>query len=473
MLIGDFYYEIPTEFPSLTVTSVYFVMFCLIVFILSRPFKSFLRPYILLIANFIFLWSFTKDFSLIILITVFSLISYVFGLILNKYKNIVVLFASISIFMIALISFKIGGLVSNGDIVIPLGLSFYSFKITSYLIDIYQDKINCEKNILYYFDYVMFFPCITAGPINRSKEFLFELRNPNGFDYKDAKSGGFQLVLGIFEKMVFCDYIAEVVIKILDNSQIVGLNVLLGIFLYAFQIYLDFDAASNIAIGSARLFGFHLPKNFNSPYLSKNLKEFWNRWHISLSTWFKDYIYIPLGGNKKGDLRKYINLIIVFIISGFWHGSTINFIIWGLLHGLIRILEDYLESKIKFLKSNNFFLNIIRIVINFVVVSFLWLPFKYQNVSEIIEVLSRLFSSGGISFDLIGLTINETYWLMIVIGVVILLDILRKHLDMLLIFNKVLFPFRWAVYLLMIVSFLIFGIYGGSFEATDFIYRFF
>lgn len=473
MLIGDYYFEIPTEFPSLTVTSIYFVLFCLIVFALVRPIKSILRPYILFLANLVFLWSFSKDFSLIILITICSLVSYIIGLLLNKYKKLIILSIGIIIFIYLLIYYKVAGLISYGGIVIPLGLSFYSFKIVSYLVDVYQGKVYCEKNIIYYFDYVMFFPCVTAGPINRSKEFLDELRNPTPFNYKDAKSGGFQLVLGIFEKIVFCDYIAEVVAKILENSSVVGLNVLLGIVLYAFQIYLDFDAASNIAIGSARLLGFHLPKNFNSPYLSKNLKEFWSRWHISLSTWFKDYIYIPLGGNKKGNLRKYLNLLIVFIISGLWHGSTINFIIWGLLHGLIRVLEDFIEFKLKFLNINNIFLNIVRIAINFVVVCFLWLPFKYQSVGEVMNVLSRLFTAGSINFETIGLTINETYWLLVVMVIVITTDILRKHWDMLFVFNKVLFPFRWVFYALMIVTFLIFGVYGGSFEATDFIYRFF
>lgn len=473
MLIGDFYFEIPKEFPSLTVTSVYFVVFCIITFALSRPFKSILRPYILLIANCVFLWSFSKDYYFIILITICSLFSYLFGLLLDKYKNKILLFFGVGIFALLLIYYKYFGLISSKELIIPLGLSFYSFKIISYLVDIYQEKISAEKNIIYYFDYVMFFPCITAGPINRSKDFISELRNPQEFDYKDSKSGGFQLVLGIFEKMVFCDYIAQIVPKIFEVNEIVGLNVLLGIFLYAFQIYLDFDAASNIAIGSARLLGFHLPKNFNSPYLSKNLKEFWSRWHISLSTWFKDYIYIPLGGNKKGNIRKYINLVMVFIISGLWHGSTINFLIWGLLHGLIRILEDIVESNIKFITNKNIFISIIRIVSNFIIVSFLWLPFKYQSFGEVLGILRRLFIVAPINFETIGLTINETYWLIIVIGIVIIVDILRNNWDMLLVFNKVWIPFRWITYALLIVTFLIFGVYGGSFEVSDFIYRFF
>lgn len=473
MLIGDFYYEIPTEFPSLVVTSVYFVVFCLMVFVLARPFKSILRPYILLIANCVFLWSFSKDYYFLILIVVCSFVSYLIGLLLNNTKNKTLLFFGIGIFVLLLMYYKYRGFITGESIVIPLGLSFYSFKIISYLVDIYKGKNGAERNIICYFDYIMFFPCITAGPINRYKEFTEELKERKEFDYKDAKSGGFQFTLGIFEKIVFCDYIAEIATRILENSSIVGLNVLLGIFLYAFQIYLDFDAASNIAIGSARLLGFHLPKNFNSPYLSRNLKEFWNRWHISLSTWFKDYIYIPLGGNQQGNYKKYLNLIIVFIVSGFWHGSTVNFLLWGLLHGIIRIFEDVVESKIVIIKKNNIIINFIRIVINFIIVSFLWIPFKYQNGSDIVELMNRLFIQGTIDFEAIGLTINETYWLLIVMIIVILLDILRNNWDMLFVFNRILLPFRWVVYAVLIVVFLIFGVYGGSFEATDFIYRFF
>lgn len=473
MIIGSFYYEFPDEFPALSITSIYFVLFCIFVFALSRSFKSKLRPYILLIANCVFLWSFAKDFSALALVLICSTISYILGLLLDRIKNKYLLFISIGIYVVLLVYYKFNGFTSNDNIVIPLGLSFYSFKIISYLLDIYRNKINAEINIIYYFDYVMFFPCITAGPINRSEEFLYELKNPSEYEYKDAKAGGFQLSLGIFEKIVFCDYIAQIVVRVFENTELSGFNLFLGIVLYAFQVYLDFDAASNIAIGGARLLGFHFPKNFNSPYLSRNLKEFWNKWHISLSTWFKDYIYIPLGGSKISNIRKYFNLLIVFIISGLWHGSTLNFFIWGFLHGVFRIIEDVIENRYPIINTNNIMLNIIRTIFNFLLVSFLWLPFRFQNMNEILDIFSRLFIDSALDFEVIGLTINETYWLIIVIVIVILTDILRKHWDMLYIFNKVLLPFRWTLYVLLIVTFLIFGIYGGSFEATDFIYRFF
>ena len=165
--------------------------------------------------------------------------------------------------------------------------------------------------------------------------------------------------------------------------------------------------------------------------------------------------------------------MIVFIISGLWHGSTFNFFIWGFLHGVFRIIEDVVENRYPIINTNNIMLNVFRTIFNFLIVSFLWLPFRFQNMNEILDIFSRLFIDSALDFEVIGLTINENYWLIIVIVIVIVTDILRKHWDMLYIFNKVLLPFRWTLYALLIVTFLIFGIYGGSFEATDFIYRFF
>ena len=263
MLIGSYYYELPTVFPELNVTSIYFVIFCIICFFLLWPFKNNVKPYLLFLFNCIFIWSFSKNFYYLIIVILCSIVSYLLGLIIEETHNKIILFFGIAIYIFLLFFYKYNNLLMFTNIVIPLGLSFYSFKIMSYLIDVYRGILHAEKNIVYYFDYVMFFPCITAGPINRAKSFFEEIKNPIEFEYKDVKSGGFQLSLGIFEKLVFCDYIAQIVDMSLNNTELFGLNVLIGILLYSFQIYLDFDAASNIAIGSARLLGFHLPKNFN------------------------------------------------------------------------------------------------------------------------------------------------------------------------------------------------------------------
>ncbi len=460
---------------ELSATSIYFVAFVFLVFILSRSFGSVLRPYVLLIANLFFLYSFGL-YSLIA-VTVIAILSYGAAILLEKVHKNWLLIVMLCIFTGILAFFKY---FPSESIIMPLGISFYTFKVISYLVDVYKEKIEAEYNPIYYLDYVLFFPCLTAGPIHRYEHFSAEIRERRILDYKDAKGGAFQMMLGIFEKRVFCDFVASVVSRILDNPAIVGQGALLGVLLYSLQIYLDFDAISNIAIGCGRLLGFDLKKNFNSPYLARTIKEFWQRWHISLSTWLRDYIYIPLGGNRKGMVRKYLALMTVFLVSGLWHGSTFNFLLWGIIHGLLQIVEDFIgyffssfkiDEKVK--KILKYPLSLLGIISNFFIVSFTWLVFKYRTFAEVKEVLLRVAAKSGLDFGLIGLTGNEVKWLFFIVIVIVILDILRNHTDMIKTFNGFIFPIRWAVYFLLIVGFMIFGVYGGSFEASDFIYRYF
>lgn len=467
MFIGNYYYEPITSLPTLTVTSAYFVIFCLVVFCLSRSFKSFLRPLILLVANFIFVYSFGLNNLLWLL--GFSIVGYLLGLVNDKHKNKYIIVISSLIYGFALLGYKIINLNDN-SIIIPLGLSFYSFKVISYLCDIYSGKINAEKNIFYYLDYVMFFPCITAGPINRAEYFLKEIRSKHEFDYQDITSGFFLLACGIFEKLVFCDFIGSVVTRSL-NVELNGLNTLLGVVLYSFQIYLDFDSISNIAIGSARMLGFKLDRNFHVPYLATSIKDFWNRWHISLSSWLRDYIYFPLGGGRKGDLRKYLNVLIVFFVSSLWHGITINFLIWGMGHGVIRIIEDLVAKFFKNRKPR-FVVSILLILINFIIVTTLWIFFKY-DFSDAVLTIQRIFAKSSLDFEAIGLTHNEVVWLCIVLSTVVITDILRYFFNLGEFFGKHVFIIRFVLYAAMILLFLVFGMYGGSFDANDFIYRWF
>lgn len=467
MFIGNYYYEPISSFPVLSATSIYFVAFCFLVFCLARPFKSILRPLILLVANFIFVYSFGLNNLLWLL--VFSIIGYLLGLVNQKYHNKHIVVVSSLMYGFALLGYKFINLTDN-SIVIPLGLSFYSFKIISYLCDIYSGKIKAEKNIIYYLDYVMFFPCITAGPINRADYFLKEIRSKHEFDYQDIASGFFLVACVIFEKLVFCDFIGSVVTKSM-NVELSGLNTLLGVILYSFQIYLDFDSISNIAIGTARMLGFKLDRNFHVPYLSTSIKDFWNRWHISLSSWLRDYIYFPLGGGRKGDLRKYLNVLIVFFVSSLWHGITLNFLIWGMGHGVIRIIENLIAKFFKNRKPK-FFVSLVLIVINFTVVTTLWIFFKY-DFSEAVATIQRIFVKSPLDFETMGLTHNEIIWLCIVLFAVIITDILRYFFDLGAFFGKHIFIIRFVLYVAMIMLFLVFGMYGGSFDANDFIYRWF
>ncbi len=321
----------------------------------------------------------------------------------------------------------------------------------------------------------MFFPCITAGPINRADYFIRELKSKHDFDYKDIASGFFLLACGLFEKVVFCDYIGSIVSKCLDNAELFGMNVLLGIILYSFQIYLDFDSYSNIAIGVARMLGFKLDRNFHTPYISTSIKDFWNRWHISLSSWLRDYIYFPLGGSKKGNLRKYLNILIVFLVSSLWHGITLNYLIWGMGHGIIRIIEDLISIPFRNIKLSNvskFLVSIPLIIINFVIVTTLWIFFKY-NFNDALIIIQRVFTGGTLNFELIGLTHNEIVWLFIVLSIVIITDVFRYFFNLSDFMGKRVFILRYATYVVLILTFLVFGMYGGSFDANDFIYRWF
>lgn len=470
MFIGDFYYELPSSLPQLNATTFCFVAFCFLAFCLSRPFKSILRPLILLIFNFIFIYSF--GINNLVWLVVLTSFSYLMGITLKYMRKWYVLFIYVVIYAGLLFFFKYKN-TFVGNIAMPLGLSFYSFKVISYLVDVYKGKIKAELNPIFYFDYVMFFPCITAGPINRADDFIKELKSRHEFDYSDISAGFFMLACGLFEKMVVCDFIKTVVSRSLGNAELTGMNVLLGIVLYSFEIYLDFDAYSNMAIGVSRMLGFRFPKNFNVPYLASNIKEFWDRWHISLSTWLRDYVYFPLGGSRKGNIRKYLYILAVFLVSSLWHGLTVNFLIWGMGHAFLRIVEELLLGLSK-KKKTNVVLKMIGIVINFALVTFLWIFFRYSDFSEACNVIARVFEGGAFNHELLGMTINEVKWLVLLVAGVLSMDLLRYFFDVYEVMGKCFFPVRFVLYAVMIFVFLIFGVYGGgSFAAGDFIYRWF
>lgn len=471
MIIGDYYFEIP-EFSDLSATTIYFVAFCFLLFILTVPFKYLIRPYVLLVANIFFIYTF--GFNNLFYLIGFSSLGYVFSFLFKKYQGRKAILLLILPFIGGLIAFKY--LSQTSSIILPLGMSFYIFKIVSYLIDVYENKVNIEVNPVFYLDYVMFFPCITAGPINRAKSFLEELHSKREFNYSDAGTGFLLIALGLFEKRVFCDFIGSVVERSIDNPGLMGYNVLFGVLLYSLQIYLDFDAYSNIAIGAARVMGFKLDKNFHSPYIAASLKEFWSGWHISLTSWFRDYVYIPLGGSRKGTLRKYFNIIFIFFVSALWHGTTLGFVAWGLGHAVIRIIEDGITSlidKFQIHKYVKLFFRPLLIAINFLIVSALWVFFRSADIKSALLVFQKIFQQSPFNYELIGLTYNELVWTLVIVGVIFIIDIFRKRFNVSEFFGRSFFLLRWVIYAILIVAFLVFGMYGGTFDANDFIYRWF
>ena len=469
MVIGDNYFTIPV-FTDLSATTIYFVAFCFLMFMLTVPFRYLIRPYVLLAANVFFIYTFGLN-NLIYLFS-FAVLGYAFSFIVKKFQGKKAVLLLALPFIAGLFYFKYSARTSS--VIIPLGISFYTFKILSYLFDIYEGKIEVEKNPVFYLDYVTFFPCITAGPINRAEPFLKELRSHRDFEYSDAGSGFMLIALGLFEKRVFCDFITSVVERCLDNPELSGYNVLFGVLLYSLQIYLDFDSYSNIAIGAARIMGFKLDRNFSSPYISRSLKEFWGGWHISLTSWFRDYLYIPLGGSRKGIVRKYFNIIFIFFVSALWHGVSLTFIVWGLGHGIIRVIEDIISSAFKKIKINRYveyLFSPLFMVINFLIVTALWVFFRSPDIASAMAVFEKITAGGAFSYELIGLTYNEFVWTLVIAGTVFITDIIRKLCPIGDILGKEVFIVRWAIYAVLIIGFLIFGMYGGSFDANDFIYR--
>lgn len=281
------------------------------------------------------------------------------------------------------------------NILLPIGLSFHTFQAMSYTIEVYRGHQRAERHLGIYSLYVMFYPQLVAGPIERPQNLLPQFWAHHKFDYARLTSGLQLMCWGLFKKIVIADRLAIYVDAVYNNpDQQSGSTLLLATLFFSFQIYCDFSGYSDIAIGSARVMGFDLMRNFNRPYFSRSVSEFWKRWHISLSTWFKDYLYIPLGGNRAGKYRVYLNLIIVFTVSGIWHGANWTFAIWGLLNGFYLILESIKKST-KLSYFSNFANGYLASVITFGLVSFAWIFFRANNIKDALIIVRRIFSSPG------------------------------------------------------------------------------
>jgi D-alanyl-lipoteichoic acid acyltransferase DltB (MBOAT superfamily) len=298
---------------------------------------------------------------------------------------------------------------STLNILLPVGISFYTFQTLSYTIDVYRKRIKPTHNVLSFFAFVSFFPQLVAGPIERASNLLPQFENKRQFDYAKSVDGLRLILLGLFKKMVIADNCALAVNEIFTHyPDYSGSTLFFGAFFFAFQIYGDFSGYSDIAIGSARLLGFDLMQNFNSPYLSRNLGEFWRRWHISLSTWFRDYVYIPLGGNQVSKTKWIRNIFIVFLISGFWHGANWTFIIWGFIHALFFLPFIFQKKQTEFSKNADqgkllpSLKTIFQIGSTFLIVLLAWVFFRAENVTHAFLYLKGIFSMSLFSFPMVS-----------------------------------------------------------------------
>lgn len=357
------------------------------------------------------------------------------------------------------------------NIILPVGISFYTFQTLSYTIDIYRDKLKPTKNALAFFSFVAFFPQLVAGPIERASHLLPQFFKVHSFKYRQVRSGMLLAAFGLFKKMVIADRVAILVNEVYNSpTEYQGLSLVIATIFFAFQIYCDFSGYSDIAIGISRMLGFDLMKNFRAPYFSASITEFWRRWHISLSTWFRDYVYIPLGGSRKGEHRTYTNLFIVFVVSGLWHGAAITFIVWGAIHGAIIVLEKYLANKGMTINRKPFVSRIFFLPGIFIIVCFAWIFFRANSFADSVYVAQHIFSlTTPDNLYGLGLASHEFWAAVFAILLLLVFDAIHLKFNAIRILNKAPLIARHSFYLIVVFSIIIFGVYGGD-SVQEFIY---
>ncbi len=340
------------------------------------------------------------------------------------------------------------------NIILPVGISFYTFQTMSYAIDIYRKKLEPTKDFISFASFVSFFPQLVAGPIERATNLLPQILNKREFNYEQGVQGLRLIIWGMFKKVVVADSLAPIVDNIFNNYNDFGGGTLwLGAVYFAFQIYCDFSGYSDIAIGTSKLFGFELMSNFKFPYFSRNIGEFWRRWHISLSTWFRDYLYIPLGGSKEGKLKGIRNIFIIFLISGFWHGANWTFIFWGLFHAILFIPSFVFNKNRKYTSSvvgENSLLpspkEFLQIFTTFLLVTIGWVFFRSVTISDSFNYLNYMV----FSFDI------DIVWKrgLIYCFIIILMDYFMRTSER-MVFNFIR-PIRVFIYLVLVTMLVIF-----------------
>ncbi len=381
-------------------------------------------------------------------------------------------------------AFGVQIVVPHFDIMLPVGISFFTFQAVGYTIDVYRDDIWAERNFLRYALFVSFFPQLVAGPIERSRNLLKQLNTKQTFDFERAKSGILLMLWGFFLKIVMADRIGIFVDTVFfPDAGYQGWYVFAAMTLFGIQIYCDFYGYSIIAKGASRILGIELMENFNAPFLKESVAQFWRDWHISLTSWFKDYLYIPLGGSRKGKIRKHINRVVVFSLSGLWHGANMNFVLWGALNGIYQVIGDLLMPirkwliKVLHLNPENFTHRILRIVTTFILIDFGWILFRSHSLADAALLFHNLFSVNNFwifldgSIYTCGLNQKNMTLVLFCIGVLFVADLCKlkgiKISDGIL---KQDLWFQCLTFVFAVCFILIFGIWGPRYMAANFIY---
>lgn len=367
------------------------------------------------------------DFRFLICIFVITLIAYFMGLLQAKKSNRIAFVLGVTSILIILCYFKYAGFFIDGftrvfgidqtstKIIAPIGISFYSFSAISYLIDVYNKRTTPENSFLEFAHYIAFFPKLTAGPIVRYNQFAQQTKKYRGIELRSFLEGIQIFAIGFFKKAVLADHLNVFVNDVYSApTAFDSITVILAVFSYSLQIYYDFSGYSDMAIGISKIVGYDFDANFNLPYISQNISEFWKRWHISLSSWLQDYVYFPLGGSKKGSFRTYINLIIVMIVSGIWHGAGWTFIVWGGIHGIYSCINRLVK------KRNYCNCKILNILFTFIFVTIAWIPFRANSLSNAYTILMGMFNTHA--------GINQIYLWTIIASIVSVVEIIYAYM---------------------------------------------
>ncbi|PHR45589.1 MAG: membrane-bound O-acyltransferase family protein [Fluviicola sp.] len=435
----------------------------------------------LLISSYYFYMNWKPVYAFLIFFS--TIITWTAGILISQNKNKrlkkTVLVGSLVINLSILFTYKYLGFINDNlnelinffnlrmeipdfDILLPVGISFYTFQSVGYTLDIYRGDLKPEKHLGVYALFVSFFPQLVAGPIERAKNLLPQFHETKKFKIENFKTGMYLIIWGYFMKVVISDRIGMYVDATYNNLDLHnGTTLLISTIFFSFQIYCDFAGYSSIAIGAAKIMGFNLMTNFRRPYFSVNISEFWSRWHISLSTWFRDYLYIPLGGNRVSKPREYFNLFLTFLISGLWHGANWTFIIWGGLHGLFNSLQKFFKiDKLSFRKIS--YQKFLFFALNFTLVIFAWIFFRANSVADAFTIITKIFSQpGDIYIGSISTLMYGVFGLSILLFKEIREEFFPNRMKLLQSKNDVISSFSLSVLVVIILSIGVFN--GGQF----------
>lgn len=468
----------------------FFPVTVLVYFLLPRRGKNL---WLLLASWFFYLCA--KPIYLTLLLAVI-VTSYAAGRLLAKGRGKDVLAACLTLDVVLLFLFKyvnfalaLAGRMLHGlgvdfsapvlDLVLPVGISFYLFQAMGYVIDVYRGKVEAERDFLLYALFLSFFPQVVSGPIGRAGELLPQFRAEHPFDWDNFRMGLLRFLWGALKKLVLADRLAVLVNTVYAAPETFGALQLMGAAVaFSFQIYCDFSAYTDMALGVARSMGFTLRENFRTPYFARTIADFWRRWHMSLTSWFRDYLYIPLGGSRKGTARKFMNVLIVFAVSGLWHGAAMTFVVWGLLNGAYQVVGALtLPVRDKALGTlglgpESRLRQLLQIAGTFALTTVAWVFFKAGSLSNALAVLGGMLRGSVWVRQSMGLDRRELLVALAGLLVLFFVDLYSQRHDAAGTWLAAPRPVRWAVLWVLLFACLIFGCYGTGYDAQSFLYGF-